>query len=559
VLLGLAAAMAVAGVSYWSRHLVHEAEEIRDWERKVGRLEKAGRLWAANHEAFFELGQIWFRVGRDQLDGDQALSRSFFRKAVGSFERSLRANPADAFTHFTLAQVLFAMDSLSPGMKNGRKRAMAEYKKAAQLAWQRTAILYEVGRVFLTRWKELSSEDKEFTLDILGKVFREADPEEFQGILRAWEMNVGDYALAERILPEDIPRLKAFASFLGERGLSPGERHKVLARVERLAFRKAREDFIRAENLFRNYRFKEAEKTYRVCLEELGKIRFYQELTGKSLIEQEEYVEMLKTVHLKLARCGIEEDRTLKDVEAEIRAYLEMVDRVADASELERTLVERGLLGDTLVASLNDLELLNLHTFLYFKQNRYRDIIRMGEMLLETVGIVPDEEKSDYAEVLCRVADSYQLLGYFYDSVETYRKALQVEEKNLGALLGLKRSHERLNNEQEVRRVDRRLRERLSPRRIYFDGITIQKGESLNQDLILSGKRIKVRFQFAELAEGDQVLPLVAVFFNGRVVWEDYLGREKSISVSLKTKTGKNRLEVAAVNRSVILDRLFLE
>jgi hypothetical protein len=52
-----------------------------------------------------------------------------------------------------------------------------------------------------------------------------------------------------------------------------------------------------------------------------------------------------------------------------------------------------------------------------------------------------------------------------------------------------------------------------------------------------------------------RITPLITVFFNGRVVWEDYL-KDEVLSLSLESRVGKNSLEIVAVNRAVSLVKL---
>ncbi|MCK4431654.1 MAG: hypothetical protein KAW19_10195, partial [Candidatus Aminicenantes bacterium] len=89
--------------------------------------------------------------------------------------------------------------------------------------------------------------------------------------------------------------------------------------------------------------------------------------------------------------------------------------------------------------------------------------------------------------------------------------------------------------------------------------------------LSLDGKKIILDLHFGDGRERTEgAAPLISVFFNGRVVWDDYLkskeeeveeeeereGRgevDKVLSLSLKSKIGKNMLVVVPVNRSVNL------
>jgi len=54
---------------------------------------------------------------------------------------------------------------------------------------------------------------------------------------------------------------------------------------------------------------------------------------------------------------------------------------------------------------------------------------------------------------------------------------------------------------------------------------------------------------------GGDLIPLVSIFFNGRVVWEAYL-KDKAASFVLETKVGNNELQIVAVNREVSLVKL---
>jgi len=49
---------------------------------------------------------------------------------------------------------------------------------------------------------------------------------------------------------------------------------------------------------------------------------------------------------------------------------------------------------------------------------------------------------------------------------------------------------------------------------------------------------------------GEEIDPLISVFFNGRVVWEDYL-KEDVLSIHLETEVGENVLVVKPLNRTV--------
>lgn len=586
---GLLAALVVATlmavIMYWSQHLTYKAEGAEDTGERIGLLEKATKYWLLNDSAHYELGKAYFDYGYRNLE-DAAAGESNLRKSAGSFVWALRLNPANFYGHYDYARSLFYLDFLSPGEDQD---FISEYKKAAALTGHQSDIYFEVGRVLLARWDRLSEEDREFTVEILRSINEKGDREMFESILHTWEMNVGDYGVMGQILPDNPEILRTYARFLGEKSLSSEERHKVLALAEQLEFQKTEEDFTRAENLFRYYRIKEAVPLYEACLNRLKNIQFYQGLAeglaASSQIDVTEYADMLMTIHLMLAKCGIQQGKTLAEVEDHLRTYLKMVGRVADAGDLEKYLVERGQISSKLEDSVNDLRLLSFHCLLYFKQSRYREIKNIGSLLERSYVVVPEEEREDYIEVLRLVADANQITGYLYDALEVYQRALEVDEDNVETLLGLRRNYERLNEEREIRRIDRRLERLIAPGKIDFKDKVIGKGQTFGQRLYLDGSRVSLSLQFGDdgregvkgggrergsdvsrrvggvgdgseggnVGGGGEVFPLVTVVLNGRVVWEDYVNGERVVSLVVETNKGENLLEVTPINRPLTL------
>jgi hypothetical protein len=66
------------------------------------------------------------------------------------------------------------------------------------------------------------------------------------------------------------------------------------------------------------------------------------------------------------------------------------------------------------------------------------------------------------------------------------------------------------------------------------------------------------------VGEGGGAQPLISVFFNGRVIWEDYIRMEEGVgqeanavlSLPVKSKVGENNFVVIPVNNSVELHRI---
>ena len=557
---------------YWNNHLYYRAQKTEDLKKKIKTLERATQFYPANDLAFYELGKAYFDLGIKSVSS-KAESSTHFGKSVKNFSRSIRINPASFFSHFHLAQSLLYRSYLSPSFDADYHE---EYKKAALLAGHNSQIFYEVGKVFLSRWPELSEEDREFNLEILRKIISLKETEKLQTLMQIWAMNVKDYEVIEKILPKDVEVYRLYAQFLGEKSLSCDKRQRILAETEFLEFERAKDAHILGQKEFRSYQLRKAFNHFISAMIILEKINFYQSLSNQKLIGFTEFHNLKKSACLNLAKCLIEERGELKEAEGYLRSYLALEDEVAEVGRLESFLRDRGLIDEKLGATFEDLDNLSFQILLYFKLNRYRDIMRVGRLLRESFVVVPERKREGYLKVLQLVGDSYQKIDYIYDAGEFYQKALEMDPDNLEILLRIRLNFERLNEEEKVREVNKKIEELLSPREMECKYSVINKRQRYSQTLTFDGREIILNLDFNEEGE-ESVPPLVSIFFNGRVVWEDYLkgvrtegGREEEeeeqegerkdkkdndrvISLSLKSKVGKNTLVIVPLNKAVDL------
>lgn len=541
--------VAVANIFiYWNQRLYYQAERIEENEKKIEILERANQFYPSNDLVFYELGKAYFDLGIRSLN-NKTKSSAYLQESIKSFKRSVRINPASQFSHFNLGQSLRYMSFFSPSLD---VNCYDEYKKAAILVDHNSQIFYDVGKIFLSRWSELSEENKSFTLEILRKLVGGKDREKLWSIMQTWEMNVKNYDVMEKILTEDPQIFRIYAEFLGEKSLSLEKRQGALADAEFLEFERAKSEHNSGENEFLYYRMKEAFNHFESCLNILERIKFYQNLTQKNLIDHSEFGELWKSVFLNLAKCHIEEGGELKEVEGYLWKYLELEDKVAAVHDLEFYLGDRSLIGEELETSFNDLDRLYFQLSLYFKQNRYRDIVRIGRLLQQSLVVVPKEKREVYVRILQLVGDSYQKVDYIYDAGELYQKALEIDPENIDTLLRIRQNYERLNEDEKLREIKERVDKLMSPEEI-LKNLTINKGRRFSDILALDGRKIILDLHFKDISE--RTTPLITIFFNGRVVWENYL-KDEVLSLPLESKIGKNSLEIVAVNRAFSLVKL---
>ena len=549
---GLLAALVVFGLLsvfvYLNSHFYYKSLG-KDGTEKIEFLERSNKYCPLNDVVFYELGKSYFDLGLANLN-DPGTAESHFRKSVQSLRKSIVINPASPFGHFYLGQALLHLGLYAPGEDSGLRE---EFRKAALLAGEDSRIFGEVGRLFLSRWPELSEEDRDFTVAILRRTMARRDSEKIALLMSLWELNVGDYKVMDEILPADSRVYRQYARFLGEKALSLEERQKYLARAEKLEFERAKREYQAGEAKLIRFQTKEAFGHFRTSLDLLKGIRFYQTLAAQNLISNGEFRELLKSTLLNIAKCRIEERAGLSEVESYLRQYLALEDQPARITELETYLRDRGVLLARFERNFEDLDRLAFELLLFFKENRYREIINFGRELGTSFVVVPEAKKRDYIRVLHLVGDSFQKVDFLYDAGDLYEKALAINPTSIETLVRTRQNYERLNDERKKAEVNRAIEKIMTSKEIDFRNMVINRGTVFPLAMVLDGQKIALDLRFGKNDQGD--LPLVAVFFNGRVVREEPV-EGGLISLSLETKVGENKVEILPVSRPASLARL---
>ena len=544
-LLGLAAVCSYANI-----HLYYAAKAMTDDPAaRIRLLEKANRVFPWNDLVHFELGKAYFERGVEDL-GNVISRDADLRRSFASFERSLRLDPGALQAHFQFAQSLLYMTYLSlPAPVS----YFEEFKKSALLTGHNSQIFFEVGKVLLSRWTGLSPAERVFTSDILERMLAQKDKEKLASVLQVWDIDARDYALMDTILPDDPATLRLYARFLGEKALSVEARQKAISRAESLEYLTAEGEAEAGQRALDSFRTAEAVTHFSACLSILGNIKFYQALTGEILINPKEYADLRRSAYLNLAKCRIEETRSLESAEPDLEAYLSLEDRSSAVGDLETFLKERSVLPAEPALNAKDLKPLVFQLRLSFRQNRYRDITRVGASLEQGLVFVPEAMKADLLETYEIIGDAFQKLDYIYEAERFYDKALAGWPGSLALLLKIRKGYERLNDEAGLLKADEAILAALTPAEQALGGVPVPKGTERAIPLVLEAGRIALDLAFE--ASGEGLGAVASLEFNGRVVWEDRVG-PAGCTVKAEAATGTNSLVLGAISAPVFPVRL---
>jgi hypothetical protein len=527
---------------YWNSHLYYRANKLNDINKKIEIYNKANRIYAYNDLNYYELGRVYQNMGINNLF-DKDKSSVFFRKSLQNFDRSIKINPFSYFSHFYKAQALIYLRYMGLPLEID---PFDEFEKAAQLAAYNSEIFYQVGKLLLSRWSELSKEQQSFTIGILKKIPSTGKKGKLLTLMQIWRMNVGDYDVMNKILPDDVNVLEMYADFLGEKSLAIEERQKVLAQVDQMRYSQAQSEFESGEQSFYYYHFQEAGNHFVHCLRLLESLRYYQALTQQKLIDTLAVKNLKKRTYLKLVKSLLEEGKEFTEFEEYLYSYLNLEGRIKEINELESYLVERDII-EKIGLNLSDMNRLELQLLFCYKQNRYRDIVQIGRSIQNSVVVVPEEKKEEYVRVLQIIGDACKKIDNLYDAGEFYQKALKVKPENLETLIRIRENLFRLNEDKKITVLDKQIKKILSPEEIV-SRYTIKKGRTLSRELVLNGRDIILNIEIGDIKMRSR--PLISIIFNGRIILEEYVIVE-FLSIPLKTKAGRNLLRIKAINQDL--------
>lgn len=535
---------------YWSTHLYYKAQNIDNTDNKIKLLENAKRLSPINDSIYKELGRAYFEKGYKTLDEENP-QKTALEKSVRYFHRSLRLNPAYPDTHFWLGQSLMYLNYISPSTHLKFNEA---YKKSAILAGYHSQIYFEVGKLFFSRWPKLSEEDKNFTIELINKLLKEKKAEHLEAFLEIWNFYVQDYGVLKQILPEDARIYRTYAHFLAERSLSLQERHQALAKAEFLDFQQSESANKEGVKNFLYFRSKEkAKKYFSSCLNTLNRINFYQNLTAGKLIDVKQYENLKKSALLHLGKCHLSDHQNIEEAKKYFLSYLSLEDNVSALNELESYLKDQKFIKSGPSPAYEDLANLSFQLVLMSKQNRYQEIMRIGRNLEQSFISIPQKNHADYVHILEIVGEAYQKSGYVYDAGDIFLKALEVYPDSLTTLVRYRNNLNRLNSQEKLDEINLRIKKLITPNTVLSKSLTLSRNKKFRRNLTLEGKEVELFIDFE--ITGENIIPLISILFNGRVVWEDFLD-ESLIELTVPTQLEKNLLEIVALNTNAVIRKI---
>ena len=540
---------------YWNNHLYTKAtERTEDLTEKIQLLERANKLYSWNDQVYFQLGQVYFEKfiqHMSNLEGEDQ-SQLYLQESMDSFRRAIELNPAFALSHYGYAQTLDYMSFYSSDILLD---PFEEYKKAALLAGSFSEIYMSVAQKYIERWDKLDEEDRSFIIQMMRQSLANDKSSRFLNVLTLWEFGIGDYEVMRAMMPDSPEIYRQYADFLARRSMSLEERQRALMKAEELEFQQARDLHIRALSDFRTYNLSEAESGFRRVLGTLQSIRFYQGLLGQENIDPGEYFELKKSCWLHIVKCRVESAKPLLECEQEYTAYLDAEESMSEIGELKTYLENTGQIDDRLPEQFNDWDRIHIQLKLYFRQNSFQDIMRLGRSLQRALIVVPQEQQQRYIGVLRILGDSFQKSGYMYDAEEFYKRALEVDPDEVNTLKRLVEVYERLNDAIQMRRISQRIARLVTPRNFPLNR-TLTMGKEADIPLTFINGPVILNLHFQD-PDGGRA-PLVSVAFNDRIFWEDELSLPE-ILVNLEPIPGKNSLQITVHNRSAQLVRLEYE
>jgi tetratricopeptide (TPR) repeat protein len=501
-----------------------------------------------NEDVYQELGYAHFHLAEQQL-GNAEIRDRHFKESLWHFIRSIRLNPGKYQTHFLFGQALSHMNYFMDLDVD----YVEEFRKASLLTYSDQKVSYEVGLFLLVRWPELSEEKREYTIRMLKDKKHYEDPEKLENILQVWASIAGDYELINRILPRNQKVYRRYAEFLGEKSLSLKERQQKLTQAELMDYEEARKEYNLGRQDLQSFRLPKAMTHFRSAFDLTYKISFYQNLTSQNLIKIPEFNGLRKSIFLGMIQYLVNLKGNIQKIKEFTCAYIALESDAVKIWDLETYLKRKKIITEDKKSYGWDMDKLFCRMALDFTQHRYSNIIDTGEFLKRSLRDMENDRETDCIKIYRMIGDSYHKQDFIYDAIEFYKKALNIDPWDVKTLISILDNYQRLNDEENIKDIQEKINEAVNPREIPDEDIVIMKGQSFDRILNMTGDKIDLTLDFQP--GNSDFNPLITLFLNGKVIWEDYL-TQGSVSLSLKPEVGKNTLRIVPVNQAVTLKNM---
>lgn len=525
---------------YWNIHLYTRAKKTEDSRERLKILLEAKKVYPFNDRVYYEMGKSHFVSGIRNAEKNLDAG-AYMTESAESFRRSLRLNPSSPFGHFYYAQALQYEDLFTP---SSHSLIDKEFMSAAQLAGENRLILYEVGKRLLVRWNDLSAEERDFILKILGRALEWKPADKFPSLMHIWEMNVGDIGIMERIMPQNPQIYSAFGNFLGEKSLSLPDRHRMLSRADILFFERAKSLLDAGKREFEAAKYSDAKRLLTYCLGNLLKVRFFTRLSGEYPIDGIEYSDLYAAVNLYLALSILESGDGFEESRKYLHGFLEIEERAARLNELEAFLRRHRITDPA------------LWVHLYHRQERYEEMAKVADQIREGQLDRSKMSRENLPRMFYFLGNAFQRKGRLVEAVEFFKKSLDADSRYLEPWLSLRQNYRRLNEVEKIQEVEARINRILAPKEMVFSDLVLSKSREFSRGLILEGKQMRLDLYFERIKK--DFAPLITVEFNGQVIGEDY-PEDGRLSFPVEPEMGENILVIKAVNHPFFLRRMTFE
>jgi hypothetical protein len=555
VITGLLVFILINAVLYWGQHLYYHADRESNEDRKMQLLQTSAEWVPFDAKVYLELGNMFHEKADRNLD-EPAARTGNLELSIQNYRHSIRMNPGSYEAHYALGRALLYLSYLQPENHD----FFQEYWKAAQLTTFDNEIYFEIGRILFSLWTELADSQKSFTLDILNNVIQTKNNERLWRILQTWAANVMDYEVIEDILPETPSAYRMYARFLGERSLALENQQLRLAQAEYMEFEAAKVKFSQAQSDFRLYRLQPAANKYLDSNRMLQKIYFYQNLLPeRSFIDAGEYGDLFKLSLLGVIQSTALQENTIEAVKEYFDRYLEIEDDPATLERLEEFFEEKNWL-ELKPGSENNALRMYYRINLDYKQSRFREIAGLAHHADEMEYNYQEKFKDELQVIYRLIGDSYQKIDFLYDAVDYYRKALQLSPNDVKTLVQLRNSYLRLNNEEKLAEINAHIEKLMAPPEEIFENLKVMKNTEWRFPLLIEPGKVRIRISI--FPENSVFAPLVSIYLNGEVVYEEYLENKTSgsaVNFQVRLNSLQNDLRIIPVNQDVFIRKINLE
>ncbi|MEN8155193.1 MAG: hypothetical protein ABFR75_14340 [Acidobacteriota bacterium] len=358
-----------------------------------------------NNSYFFGISSVifpvsseaFFRHGHSLLtDFERSKETSLLKNSIRSFKASLSLNPLNYNAHMFMGKALMMNDLANP---SDFETAVRSLKKASSIRPGDVSVSSDTIKVLLSLWPFLDKQDRAFCSELMQKLIKKIDRENFLEILETWGLYSKDPQFSNSFFNDKKRFYNDVVKELAKQELDLESRWKFLSEMEKNILDRNKKKHSEID-LFDKEAVKKL-KSY--CNSMSRNIKGYYKFAKNKSFKESNLKNLKKNIILKIIKELLKKEtseRDFKEINNYVNIYIREFDSISEITDITKILNRKKYFNS------NDLGVFLLKQKINFMSGDISSLISETENLKDSITYLKKDQSEVYTDILLLLVDA---------------------------------------------------------------------------------------------------------------------------------------------------------